>query len=186
MIVSISKLGKITKGAYIPGDPIKASNVLAIQFLKSGELLEYRGISLEEKKGEEYYLYYKDQSGKPGLFLSWRISSDDVKKLKKAIDENDVEAIKKFEDNKIRWRARMRILGDFEPAIKDKWLQQIIKSYAENLDKICIDMKKKITTAIEKTPELLVTIKIIEDDKGYYPGDYEEFANLLDKYNRGE
>jgi hypothetical protein len=196
MLDSIAKLGDLVELADTLSDPIKASNILSIQFTKLGESLRYESIELEEKKEDKRYLYLyrRDKSGKPGLFLSWRISSTDVKKLKKAVMENDAEKIREFEEKKIKWfacpcpnkedkgfKSKLKILRDSPPAKENKLLQQILNAFAENIDKISCDLKEKIL-AVEKSPELLITIKIIENGKGYYPGDYLELAKLLEEY----
>ena len=191
MLDSISRLGNFVEARNFLGEPIKATNVLSIQFMKKKKMLCYKGIELEEKKEEKRYLYRRDKSGKPGLFLSWRISSTDVRKVKKAITEKNVETIRDFEDKKIKWLAykdnewfesKLKILRDFPPAKENKWLRQILNAYAENLNKICRDLKRKIDTAVEESLELLITIKIIDDGKEYYPGDYGELAKLFEEY----
>lgn len=191
MLDSISRLGDFVETRDVLSEPTKATNVLSIQLIKKNKTLYYEGIELEEKKGEKHYLYRRDKSGKPGLFLSWRISGTDVGKLKKAIIKKDAKKIRDFEDKKIKWlayknntgfKSKLKILRDFLPAKENKWLQQILNAYAENLNKICRDLEEKINLAVEKSPELLLTIKIIDDGKGYYPGDYEELAKLLEEY----
>ena len=190
MLVSIRRLGEFVK---LGGEPIKAADILSIQFIKKGEDLCYDGVELEERKGEERYLYYRDKSGKPGLFLSWRISSGSVRGLKRAVKENNTKEVEKFEKDKVKWLAyppleenewpqsKLKILRDFPPAKEEKLLRQILHAYAENSDKICCDLKEKIS-AMERSPELLVTIKIIKDDEELYPGDCKELVKLLEEY----
>lgn len=136
-------------------------------------------------------MYCKDASGKPGLFLSWRVSSTDVKNLKTAIGKKNVEKIKKFEGNKIKWLAQikdgkvlsnLKILKDFPASKENEELQRILNSYAKNVDEIYKEIKEKINSAIEKSPELLVTIKIIKDGTEYYPGDIEDLTKLYKDY----
>ena len=191
MLDSISRLGHFVEPRDSLEDPVKASNVLSIQFVKKGEKICYGGIELEEKNGKKHYLYRRDKSGKPGLFLSWRIPGADVRKLKKAMMEKDVKTVRDFEDKKIKWLAyknekgfktKLKMSGDFPPARENMWLQQILNAYAENSNKICRDLEEKINSAVEESPELLVTIKIIKNGIGYYPGDYEELSKLLEEY----
>lgn len=187
MLISIRKFGDFGR---LEGEPIKATDVLSIQFIKRGEDLCYDGIELEQRKEEERYLYYRDKSGKPGLFLSWRISSGDIRKLKRTAKENNTKEVEKFEKDKVKWLAcpplgengwpqsKLKILKDFPPAKEKKLLRQILRAYAENSDRICCDLKEKIL-AMERSPELLVTIKL---NKELYPSNCEELAEVLEEY----
>lgn len=59
MLDSISRLGDLTK--YIPVVPIKATNILAIEFVSSEKGSGYHGVKLA-KKEEKRYLHHEDLS----------------------------------------------------------------------------------------------------------------------------
>lgn len=92
MITEIAEIGKFVEEDVI-SEPITAKQVFAFKFrYKNKTEMVYEGISLEEVKEKDKYLYRKDLSGKPGLFLSWKISSNDIKNLKSAIESNDAKS----------------------------------------------------------------------------------------------
>lgn len=196
MLISIAKLGDLSESDITPYlTPIKATNVLAIQFRACEDSLEYETVKLEQVKKPERYLYRKDLSGKPGLFLSWRISMGDVKKFKTALTQSkskvNQEVLKQLENKKLKWlsypdnggyQSKLKILRDFPAAKQNALLSEILRIYAENVERICKDIENKIEESIEKPTELLLTVKIIEDNDERYPGDYDKFVELFRDY----
>lgn len=59
MLDSISGLGDLAE--YIPVNPIKATNILAIEFVDSEKGLSYQGVKLEQKRRETIFVH-KDLS----------------------------------------------------------------------------------------------------------------------------
>lgn len=198
MLTSIAKFGDLSESksditSFLT--PVRATNVLAIQFRAREGSLEYETIEFEQVKEARRYLYCKDLSGKPGLFLSWRISTGDVKSLKNALAQPrskvSQEALEKLENNKVKWlsgpknggfQSKLKILRDFPAAQQNALLSKILETYAKNIDRICKDFEKTIVESIENPTELLLTIKIIEGGNERYPGDYDDFVRLFRDY----
>ena len=192
MLTPISELGKEV-GDDIERflDPIKAKQVIAIELYVSDGKMTYGKLSLEEVKESRKYLY-KRLSGKPGLFLSWRVSYQDVQDFKKAIKENDMEKIDDFRAKKLEWfikntpkgrKLELRIAGS-ENLKKSKLLGDILSCLAKHTDEIFRDFKSKIEE-MDKPQELLITVKVLENGNGKYPGDYDEFTEAVKAYVLG-
>lgn len=197
MLTPIAKIGEISQEDDLSSllDPISAKYVLAIQMERKNSKMSYIGISLEEVKDKRSYLYKRDLSGKPGLFLSWKIDLNDIRKLKKALDNNNdiknTKVIEEIKDKKVAWLSRppkIESNRSYESNLKilkseriPSRLEEILSCYAENLESIWNDFVEKIKS-LNKAERLLVTIKIQENGGWKYPGDHVEFVDLIRQY----
>jgi hypothetical protein len=169
---------------------------LEIRFTLSDQPI-YVGSSLEQNKGEQVYLYHKDPSGKPGLFLSWRISFQDVKKLQSSADKSEVSDLLKkkfdwfarFENGQVRSNCKLfnsPYLGAL-PEKESKVIQGMFRSYAKSLTKIREDCLVKLRSLADRSSktrrvnELLVTIAFVNDSRILYPKDFPAFVELFMK-----
>ena len=195
MITSIKELGRISKGSDIDLDVIRAKHILAISLIAGENELSYAGIELEQvKERPSRYLYCKDPSGKPGLFLSWRIASGDVKNLKKAIAQNNFTVLDELKYKKLDWISKQNN-DKFESDLKllrifrnigapDSQLSKILLCLARNNGEIWDSLKTKIEE-IDSAGELIITIKIRENGEWKYPGDYPDFVDIIRQYKLG-
>ncbi|MGI0081385.1 MAG: hypothetical protein ACRECH_17405, partial [Nitrososphaerales archaeon] len=91
MLTAIASLGEGNTGKLISlVDRATAKDCLVLIFEKSGTHA-FSHCQLFSNNGEEKYLYHKDPSGKPGLFLSWTIPAQgqhSVKRFKELIKLN--------------------------------------------------------------------------------------------------
>lgn len=197
LITSIVELGKISEADDLT--PLlatsRAKQVLAIELRSQETEFIYIGVSQEQVKKQTLYLYQKDSSGKPGLFLSWRISLNDVRDLKKAISGNDIDGINEFRRRKISWISRptddgyesdLKLLKLFPSLTQNhnSVLPKILMCLAKNHEEIWNCIKDKINE-FDKAEELLVTIKIDENGAWKYLGEYPEFVDLIRKFMLG-
>jgi CRISPR-associated protein Cas8b/Csh1 subtype I-B len=193
MLTPIAEIGRLQPESISSMlDKITAKQVLAVQMKYEKGEMKYDGISLEEVKEPEKYLYKKDPSGKPGLFISWRIGRGDINKFKKAIKDNDTRNLNDFRDKKIDWLSRLegskyksglKIVGR-EVLKGNKVLDDILLCYAKNSDAIYNDLKSSINS-LQESEELLITIKVMDQNRWKYPGDYNEFVSEIRNYILG-
>lgn len=80
--------------------------------------IKYSKTLVEDFKRPQYYLYRRDYSGTPGLFLTGNISKEDINDLKNAINENkrptnsNNAIVQKFIKNKILWFPNGKLVHD--------------------------------------------------------------------------
>jgi hypothetical protein len=109
LLDSIYQLGLVQKGEADNLSslltPVSARHVIGIIFEKGdgNKKIKYQRSELREFSSPSWYLYKRDFSGRPGLFLTGNISRQDINKIKKIIsDSKDVNnpEVQKFVRNK--------------------------------------------------------------------------------------
>jgi CRISPR-associated protein Cas8b/Csh1 subtype I-B len=179
---------------------VTAKYVIGIQFQNNKSNLEYIKSEIYEFQDPILYLYKRDSSGKPGLFLTGNISKEDIKKLKYAIERFGLENqdVKEFIRKKILWFPKSKIIS--ENRLKRlcenrrKKLHGIFKEFKIKENQIIKDV---LGLLVKDEPEkTLLTIMIQEnDDEDGVPKfigqiqDYTEFFKesiLTKKFNGGK
>lgn len=141
------------------------NNVCVIRFRKEGDNVKYMDIEREEYKKDYIfkYLYRKGSANGPDFSPTAKLT----------------ELEKTFP---------IKILGWFNKILKDKtinlsneerlFLVNIQEEIEEHRDDI-ISKIKEIQKEIPKKEGIFITIKIEENGKEYYPGDFKLFRRLL-------
>lgn len=166
MLQTLSKLGQIQEKE----EETKFKSVIGIYFdngkyRSPPELLSY----INNSK----YLYQRDFSGKPGLFLSGGVPYEDIKKL------NDLDN-EKFIKNKILWFPRGKLVNNDKKlsGLSEKRrteLKGILEEFKNNGTQIS---KEVIQILRSRKPErTLLTILI----NNQYIGDIEDYAEFFNK-----
>ncbi|MEM3191331.1 MAG: TM1802 family CRISPR-associated protein [Candidatus Parvarchaeota archaeon] len=124
MLKSIALIGSQGEGewAYL----VDSSSVRDVFVICTDDNGKYKGVTVEDNAGEERYLYRRDKSGKPGIFLTGRIPANDIKFIKKQISgqkEFDEllkeEKVESFVKKKIGWYSfRKTILDNSDAMVK--------------------------------------------------------------------
>ncbi len=91
MLDSIYRLGKVQRDEKISINSLLTSltvkYVVGIQFQNRNGNIEYIKSEIFEFQDPSFYLFKRDYSGRPGLFLTGNISKDDIKKIKDEIQK---------------------------------------------------------------------------------------------------
>lgn len=206
-IASLGDIGK--KGLSSLVDRSGARDCVEIIFNKSD--CSFSGCGISANKGEEKYLYHRDKSGKPGLFLSWTISAADVTKFQ---DLSKNSSRSKKDDNQLAdfwqkkfgwfsspsegtWSTKSKIINDENLMLtidEDSrlFLHGLCESYANSLDRIRVEVGKQLEGYIfsrEKSARanrLLVTMAFRKDSETEYPGNIAPFVRLFTRAVSGE
>jgi len=185
------KFGKFSSELEALVDHSRAKHVLVLRIRVSENQAKYEGIELEENKGEEKYLYRRDPSGKPGLFITGRIpmlGDVGVQKLQRSFinlssknisvkdRKKDKQALANFEKKKVIGITR----GKGIKQTTDKTLDRICKAVCNNSRTIVKDICKTIKSM--KPEELLLTVKILSDSGEKYLGEVPGFADAFKSF----
>lgn len=195
-------------------DRASAVDCLCLIFQKFGDC-KFLRCELSSNNGEEEYLYHKEPSGKPGLFLSWTIPSQGQGSIKRfqglvKLDTRTKEEereLKDFWDKKFAWFSKIengkvttknKLLNDV--ALLDildqdpkSLLSGVCKSYATSFDQIKNETQR-VLSEYEFTKEkgvrnnkLLVTLAF-ENESGVteYPKQILPFVRLFSRAVSGE
>jgi CRISPR-associated Csh1 family protein len=210
VLTAIASLGDIgEKGLKSLVDRSGARDCIEIIFNKGD--CSFSGCEISANKGEEKYLYHREKSGKPGMFLSWTISVTDVKKFqdlsKKSSrskeDENQLVDFwkRKFEwfssPSEGAWSTKSKIINDDRlmqiiDEDSSSFLHRLCESYANSLDRIRIEVGRQLEEYVfskekgTRTNKLLITIAFREGSGKKYPGDVTSFVQLFTRAVSGE
>ena len=191
MITAIAQLGKAAKQQAEFSDDLKvlvdrsrAKDVLVLRIRVLKRHVKYEGLDIEENKGEARYLYRRDLSGKPGLFLTGRISRNDVHVLRRALillkkgsvgsERQKGEKVKAdFEKRKLIGLTQ----GNAMRQANDRVLRQVCDTVSKDSKKIASDVFRTIEKMAPE--ELLVTVKLIDESGEKYLGDIPDYKKLF-------
>ena len=195
-------------------DRVSAKDCLCLIFKRSG-MHSFLRCELSSNNGEETYLYHKDPSGKPGLFLSWTISAQgqgSVRQFQQLIKTDtptiqDTAKLNDFWEKKFVWFSKLKdqTLVSRNKVINDKILLEtldegsrsllldVCNSYAKSLPRIRTEATKILREyEFSKEPgvrsnKLLVTIALEgENGKIEYPKDFQPFVRLFARAVSGD
>lgn len=192
MLQSITLLGKASKDNSLTSivDKTNAKHVFIIILNKD---CKYAGVTSEDNKGEEKYLYKREKGGLPGKFITGRIGAMDLKNLKRSLqrlgekksDKSALDQISKFKEKKIAWVQRPSILRNDKaiakiPPKSAQLLKSITAEVIKRQDSIMKDLSKLILHG--DYDEVLLTVKIGQK----YLSEIEGFPELLQIAAQGE
>jgi CRISPR-associated Csh1 family protein len=179
-----------------------AKDCVEIVFSESN--YSFIGCYISANKGEDKYLYHKEPSGKPGLFLSWTIPAPDIKLFqelsrKGSRSTEEQRKLVKFWENKFQWfsspnrggwSSKNKLINDRKlintlDENSQSLLLNMCKSYARSSGRICKEAEKQMRDyefSHEKgsrANKLLVTIAFKSGAQVKYPADFEAFKKLF-------
>lgn len=189
MLEPIYQLGLAQKDNYSSLlTPVNAKYVVAMIFTCKNGQLKYVKSEQFEFDDPSLYLYKRDYSGRPGLFLTGNISGQDIDKIKKILLSNmtkiDHPEVKKFIENKILWFSKGKIVTDdsllnnLTPK-KRKEIAKIWKEIDIKQEKIAKDVIDILTK--DQPARTLITIMIQEDGQQKFVGQIPEYVDLFKK-----
>ena len=187
MLESLKKLAQLDDSEnYIPVDYPSISNIVYLMFERENQKMAYVGCDSEQCSKTKFpqYLYKRDLSGKPGLFLCGKINFNDIKNVKTLFEKNkdlDQYEVQNFIKKKVFWitKNKLRNNTNLYSTLDKKHqnlLTEIFDLMHQNKKKITSDVIKLLTD--NKTENILFTIKI----DGCFPG---EKQSLQDFFTRG-
>jgi CRISPR-associated Csh1 family protein len=189
MIEAIAELGRASgiKDVVALTDRVEAEHVIEIKIKIDGSDARYVGISLQEKGKDEWYLYRRDFSGKPGIFWSGNIGVSDIKKMKQNFADKKI--VKSFLKRKVEWIPECKLIGNkgflksIDVSTRNR-IDLIRVAINRDMDKIEYDILKEIKSI---DPEnLLITIKIADNLGEHFIGELKEFTDLFKMYILGD
>ncbi|MDG6966966.1 MAG: hypothetical protein JRN58_06795 [Nitrososphaerota archaeon] len=164
-------------------DRSAASDVFVIYTDSNGT---YRGVTVEHNDGERY-LYRRDYSGKPGIFLTGKIPANDMKFMKSRVSETtnldellEDDKVCVFVKNKIGWySSRRKILDDEDtvtnvPESSRQLLATALDGVTTNRDNIARALFQLISQG-NYNSDALITIKI----GARYPSEIDGFPYIF-------
>jgi CRISPR-associated protein Cas8b/Csh1 subtype I-B len=183
LLYSFYKLGLTqNKGTDLADNP-KVKLVIGIAFVKKKKKITYDSIRISEYKEESLYLYKRDLSGRPGLFLSGSVAQNDVKKIIDSLGKStENQIIKDFVEKKIVWfpdgkLITNKMLSEFSNVSDD--LEKIFVELISNKDKIGKDIISKIKES--KPQKYLITIMPPKDNDSEFIGNIEDYVTIFNK-----
>lgn len=189
MLESIYQLGLAQKDNYSSLlTPANARYVVAMVFTHKNDQLKYVKSELFEFDNPSLYLYKRDYSGRPGLFLTGNISGQDIDKIKKILGGNMTKIghteVKKFIENKILWFSKGKIVTDYLLLnnLTPKKREELVRIWKEmdiKQEKIAKDVIKILTK--DRSERTLITIMIQEDSQQKFVGQIKEYVDLFKK-----
>lgn len=186
MLTAIAQLGKVSgeSSVEVLVDSADTKDVLMMEMQVNKKGMVYKRLSLEENKGEHFYLYKRELGGAPGKFITGRINALAVKELKKAISKNnpDKETISTFKKNKVCWVSKSRAVNEDRflvllPEDSRKILNGIVREIINKQDQIMKDICHKVRTS--ELGAVLLTVKLIRNSTSYYLKDIQGFVDLF-------
>ena len=189
MLDSFYQLGKIQTDTIAsllsPISSIK--HVIGIVFrVDNNNKISYESVNLYEFANNKLYLWKRDYSGRPGLFLTGNISTDSIKKVKTVYQKsNDLnnKLVQKFIRNKILWFpngkivTNKKILKNLKDDIKNE-LFGILEEFKKN-NKIAIDILTLLTKDEPERVLLTVMIKRKEDSRALFIGEIGSYVEFF-------
>ena len=190
MLDSFYQLGKTqTNNISLFVPPISSiKHVIGIIFrIEKNKQVTYDSVNLYEFVNNKLYLWKRDLSGRPGLFLTGNIPYEDIKKIKtiyqKSKDLNN-EIIQKFIEKKILWFphgkivTNKKIIENLDDDIKNE-IFGILAELKKNNSKIAINVLNILTK--DEPEKVLLTIMIKKNNKSrpLFIGEIKSYVKLF-------
>lgn len=150
---------------------------------KKKDKIIYDSVRLFEFQDKSMYLYKRDNSGRPGLFLSGSVAQMDVKALIDSQGKNSEKSVvENFIQKKIMWFSKGKlikdeILSEF-PNIQDE-LRQMFSELASNKDKIGDEIVSQIKES--KPQKYLITMMPPQNEDSEFIGKIEDYVSIFNK-----
>ena len=176
MLTSLYQLGrteeKKVNDLLTPTPTIR--HVVAIEFAQHVDKMKYRKSELFNVGPQDNYLYKRDFSGRPGLFLSGTIGKKDIQILKRS----DTKQKQKVITNKILWFPHGKLVSKPErlaslTEYRRKELAGIFQEFVNNRDQI-------VTDVIDRLPldnTVLLTLMI----ENQFLGQIDDYVKFFHK-----
>lgn len=166
--------------------PLHARHVIGIVFQNKNGIIKYKNVqSYDFQEPSWYYLFKRDYSGRPGLFLTGNISRQDIQKVQLLLKNSSANKnkIQKFIDSKILWFPSGKL-------VNNKNLIKTLRSERkEELSRIFQELKNKhseisciVLDDLEKNTaeRILVTIMLQDpDDDPKFIGQIEDYREFF-------
>jgi CRISPR-associated protein Cas8b/Csh1 subtype I-B len=183
LLSSLYKIGQLQKdGSEFADDP-KVKLVIGIAFVKKNNRIIFDSVKISEYQEKSLYLYKRDTSGKPGLFLSGTVNQSDIKNIIDTQDKSSKdEIIQDFIKKKIMWFPKGKlinneILAEFQDVQAD--LEQIFSVLEANKTKIG---KEIISLVQESKPQkYLITLMPPNNGESVFVGTLDNYVAIFNK-----
>ena len=165
---------------------VSAKYVIGIIFENKDGKIKYSKSELFEYESPSWYLFKRDFSGRPGLFLTSNISRQDIEKIRKILldskNSNNSE-VQKFIRDKIIWFPHGKLVSNCSlintlPDNRKVELSGIFDQFEKNHQEIANDVIGILTRDQPERTLLTIMIQKDDDDSPKFIGqiqDYEEF-----------
>jgi CRISPR-associated protein Cas8b/Csh1 subtype I-B len=190
LLDSFYQLGKIQRNniSFLLPPISSIKHVIGIIFrLDKNKKVKYDSVKLYEFVNNKLYLWKRDYSGRPGLFLTGNISYDDIKKIKniyqKSKDLNN-EIIQKFIEKKILWLpngkivTNKKIIEKLNNDIKNE-LFGILAEFKKNNNEIAINVLNILTKDEPERVLLTIMIKKNKNSRPLFIGEINSYVKLF-------
>jgi CRISPR-associated Csh1 family protein len=192
MLDSIYQLGLVQEDDNLASllTPISAKHVIGIIFENNdgNKKIKYLRSELREFSSPLWYLFRRDFSGRPGLFLTGNISRQDIDRIKKIIsDSTDINSpeVQKFIRDKILWFpfgklvTNDNLLNSLDEYRRNE-LSEIFHQLQRSGQKISKDVLRILTK--DEPERTLVTIMIQKSsDSPHFVGQIQAYKEFFKK-----
>jgi CRISPR-associated Csh1 family protein len=169
MLRSIANIGSQMEGEW--GHLVDSSSASDVFVICTDDNGKYKGVTVEHNTGGERYLYRRDKSGKPGIFLTGRIPANDIRFIKSKVsgtaDFDELlkeDKVKKFIEKKIGWYSVRKTILDNSAAMTNvpessrQLLATALDDVTTNRDNIAKELFRLISQG-NYNSDALITIK---------------------------
>lgn len=157
--------------------PIPTTNhVIAIEFIQQGHMMMYDKSELFKFNPslQNNYLYKRDFSGRPGLFLSGRIGKKDIIVLKGP----DTNHKRTLITNKISWFAHGKLVSKPERLAS---LSEYRRDQLADIFQEFVNNQHKIVTDVINILPLDNTVLLVIMINNQFPGQIDDYVNFFRK-----
>lgn len=185
MLDSLYQIGVSRKDGSDFADDPNTKHVICISFIKKNNKIKFDSVRIDDFKDKSWYLFKRDLSGRPGIFLSGSVAQKEVKKIIDSIGGvSEEKIVQDFIEKKILWFSRGKL-------IKDEYISQLSKQTQNELAQIFSELelnkdkigKKIISYFNESKPQkYLITIMPPSGNGSKFVGQIQEYISF---FNRG-
>lgn len=183
MLDSIYKIGQTQNAGSEFVDNPKVKLVIGIAFVRKKNKITFDSVRLSEYQEESLYLYKRDLSGRPGLFLSGSVAQNDVKRIIASLGSNmENQVVQDFIEKKIMWCNHGKLINDKMlsefPTVQND-LKEIFFEMESNKNRIGMEIISKIKEA--KPQKYLITIMPPDNGDSEFVGKINDYVEIFNK-----